>query len=108
MSEEWKKDIEAVIAEDDAEELLGVVIDIAMAAEEVAWATEKLIALAAHPNTDVRGNALIGFTHLASRFADLDLARVRPVLEAALQDPEQYVRDQAEAALDELDGRAHE
>jgi len=98
----FKRDVEAAIEAGDPEELLGVVIDVALAADDVGWATDRLCALARHPSTDVRGNALMAFTHLADRLDAAGLARVVPILRAALDDPERYVREQAEAALDEL------
>jgi len=103
VSEEFEREIDAAIETDDPDELLSAVIDIAMAAGDVAWATERLLALVRHSDTDVRGNALIAFTHLAGRFETIDLTRVLPVVRAALQDPERHVREQAEAALEELE-----
>jgi hypothetical protein len=102
MSDEFKREIEAVIDEDDVEELLGAVIDIAMAAEDAEWAQQSLLRLADHADTTVRGNAIIGFAHLAERFGALDRERVEPILQAALRDPKEHVREQAEAALDAL------
>ena len=63
-SESFRKEIESVIEADDLDEVLGATIDIAMAATDLDWATDCLIRLATHPNTDVRGNAMIGFAHL--------------------------------------------
>jgi hypothetical protein len=97
-----RAEIEAILANDDPEELLGVIIDLAMAAEDREFAEDCCIRLAAHSNTDVRGNAIVGFAHLAQRFGDLDRERVLPVVEAALSDKKEYVRDQAEVARHEL------
>ena len=58
-----------------------------------------------HPDTDVRGNAVIGFAHLADRFGELSQTDVEPVLRAALADPKPHVREQAAAALGELSER---
>jgi len=102
MSEELEREIEAVIDEDDPEELVGAIIEIAMAAENAAWAQQSLLRLAGHPDATVRGNAVIAFAHLADRFGALDREQVDPVLRAALNDPKEYVREQAEAALDAL------
>jgi len=102
MSDEFKREIEAVIAEGDEEELLGIVIELAMAGEDVEWTQDRLLELAIHPSTDVRGNALVGFAHLADRFGALDEARVRPAIEAGLRDAKQHVSEQAEAAREAL------
>lgn len=97
-----RAEIEAALAADDPEELLGVIIDLAMAGEDQEFAEDCCIRLAAHADTNVRGNAIVGFAHLAQRFGDLDRERVLPVIEGALRDEKEYVRDQAEVARDEL------
>jgi hypothetical protein len=102
MSDEFRNVIEAAIAEDDPEELLGVIIDVAMAAEDADWAQDCFLRLADHADTNVRGNVMVGFAHLAERFGALDAARVRPILQAGQRDPKQYVREQAEAAMEAL------
>ncbi len=102
MSEAFKRDVDAVIATDDPEDLLGAIIDIAMASDDAAWATDRLLTLARHVHTDVRGNALMALTHLVDRFERVDRARIVAVLRAGLEDRERHVREQASAALDEL------
>ena len=102
QDEAFRSEIEAVIEEDDIEEVLGATIEIALGSSDPIWATECLIRLAQHPDTDVRGNAMIGFAHLAGRFEDFEKEKALPVLEAGLQDLKPHVREQAEAALGEL------
>ncbi len=102
MADDFREQVEAALDSEDDEELLGVVIDLALAAEDSAWAQECLLELATHENTDVRGNALMGFAHLASRFGGLDREQVEPALHAALVDDKAHVREQAEACLEEL------
>ena len=75
MDDEMKLEIEATIAEDDPEELLGVIIELALSAEDLEWAEDCCIRLAKHSDTNVRGNAIIGFAHLAERFGDLLVAQ---------------------------------
>lgn len=60
------------------------------------------VALSAHDDEWVRGNAVLGFGHLARTLGRLDEARVRPVVEAALRDPSAVVRGQAVSAADDL------
>ncbi len=98
MDDEMKAEIEAVIAADDPEELLGVIIELALSAEDAEWAEDCCVRLAQHHDTNVRGNAVIGFAHLAERFGELDRGKVEPIIEAALADPKEYVREQAEVA----------
>jgi hypothetical protein len=102
MSDEFMLGVDAAIEEDDPDELLGIIIDVSLAAEDAMWAQVCFARLAQHENVDVRGNAMIGFAHLAKRFGDLDREIVAPILEAGLLDDKEYVREQAEAALSEL------
>jgi hypothetical protein len=102
MSDEFRAEAEAALEGEEPAELLGLIIDLALVAEDAAWAEHCLLRLAAHPHTDVRGNALMGFAHLAARPGGLDRERVQPVLQAALRDEKAYVREQAEACLEEL------
>lgn len=108
MSSEFREQVEAALETEEPEELLGVIIDIALAAEDAAWAEDCLFRLASHPDTNVRGNALMGFAHLAERFGGVDRERLEPVLETGLRDDKHYVREQAQACLDELGWRARE
>ena len=104
-AESFRKEIETVIEEDELEEVLSATIDIALASPDADWAIDCLIRLAGHADTDVRGNAMIGFAHLAGRFGELPKEKVAPVLQAGLRDPRSHVREQAGAALDELGER---
>jgi hypothetical protein len=108
MASEFREQVEAALENEEPEELLGVIIDIALSAEDAAWAEDCLFRLATHPDTDVRGNALMGFAHLAERFGGVDRERLEAVLEAGLRDEKHYVREQAEACLEELGWRAPE
>lgn len=60
------------------------------------------IALSAHSDVFVRGNALIGFGHLARATRHLNEARVKPILEAALHDEEPSVRARADDAMSDI------
>ena len=53
MQDEFKADVEQRIAEDDPEELLGVIIDLAMAAEDGEWAETCCLRLAQHSDTNL-------------------------------------------------------
>ncbi len=94
--------IEAAIARDDPAELLHVPIAVSMGADDGAWAEEVCVRLATHPHPNVRGNAVLGFGHLARRFGMLDRAVVLPLVTAALADADDYVAGQADAAMDDL------
>ncbi|MET0400245.1 MAG: hypothetical protein ABW277_25875 [Longimicrobiaceae bacterium] len=95
-------DVEAVIGRGVPDELLHVPIAVSMGPPDCAWAADVCLRLASHPHPNVRGNAVLGFGHLARTCGDLDEARVRPVVEAALRDPDPYVSGQADAAVGDL------
>jgi hypothetical protein len=100
---EARRDLERVIDEDDPEELLALLIELALSGEDRAFAEQCCVRLAGHRHVDVRGNAVLGLGHLARRFGALDRERVVPVVEAALRDAKSHVREQAEAAADDLE-----
>jgi hypothetical protein len=50
----------------------------------------------------VRGNALLGFGHLARRFGRLDTHRVKRLVDTGLHDGSDYVREQARSAAEDL------
>ena len=93
---------EAAIARGESAELLYVPIAVSLHAERLAWAQAVCARLAAHPHFNVRGNAVLGFGHLARRFRRLERAVVEPLVLRALTDPDPYVRGQAHAAADDL------
>ncbi len=104
MSDEFKREIDAVLSEGDPEEVLGVVIEIALAGEDASWSQERLLDLAQHENTDVRGTALIALAHLVERCEGLDMPRIEAAIERGMRDEKQFVREQAEAARDAISG----
>jgi hypothetical protein len=94
--------VEDAIERDDPIELMDLVLDVALAAESREWAQSCCVQLSRHRNANVRGNAVLGFGHLARRFGRLDSQRIRRLVEIALHDPSDYVREQAEVAADDL------
>lgn len=97
-----EQDVESVVARGLPEELLYVPIVITMDPPDRAWAETICLALAKNPHFNVRGNAVLGFGHLARTCGHLNLAAVTPVIAAALHDEHEYVRGQAEAAADDI------
>jgi uncharacterized protein YbjT (DUF2867 family) len=92
--------VDAALRRAKPEELLRVVLAVALHSEDPAWATEVCLRLARHQHFNVRGNAILGLGHLARRFGRLDLV-ARTVIEEGLRDSDGYVRDQAESAADD-------
>jgi hypothetical protein len=95
-------DVNAAIARNDPDELPFVPIMVALSAPELAQAQEVCLKLCAHEHHKVRGNAVMSLGHLARRFRALDEDKVRPVLESALDDKDEYVKMLAKSAADEI------
>ncbi len=98
-------DVEAVLLRGDPMELLYAPIVAGMNADlcSQGWAESVCLRLAAHSDFNVRGNAMLGFGHIARTCRELSLGRVLPVLSNALVDPHEYVRGQADCAACDLD-----
>ena len=97
-----RAEIEAAILRDNPEELLIAVLSAALYAEDGTWAEEVCIRLAAHEHFNVRGNAILGFGHIARIDRQLTEETVKPLIEVALEDESEYVRGQAEGAKDDI------
>ena len=93
---------EAAIARDDPAELLYVPVAASLYSDDLEWAQHLCARLAEHPHLNVRGNAILGFGHLARRFRHLDRAVVEPLVLDALADSNPYVRSQADSVVDDL------
>jgi hypothetical protein len=96
------EEIQAAIDRDNLDELHVVPISVSMYDEDLEWSQAICVRLASHRDAAVRGNAVLGFGHLARRFLELDEGVVRPIIENALADADPYVRGQAHAAADDV------
>lgn len=97
-----EQDVAAVIARGVPDELLYVPIVISMDPPDFQWSQAICISLASHPHFNVRGNAILGFGHLARTCRRIDAATVVPLIAAALQDESAYVRGHADDAAGDL------
>ena len=95
-------DVDAAIMRNDPDELQLVPITVALASSELALAQEVCLKLCSHEHFRVRGNAVMSLGHLARRFRSLDEDKVRPLLESALSDNNEYVKTLAKSAADEI------
>jgi hypothetical protein len=93
--------VEAVLARGDPEELLYAPIVVSLDPPDCAWSFNICRTLATHADPRVRGNAILGFGHLARTCGDLQ-RDVAPLIEAALNDPEEYVRHHANDAAHDI------
>jgi hypothetical protein len=88
-------------AQNNVGELPYILVAVALHEADLEWAQSYCLSLAAHPNENVRGNAILGFGHLARRFGQLT-AEAKPIIEAALTDSSAFVRGQAVASADDV------
>jgi hypothetical protein len=93
-----EKTFAAALERDDPVELQHLIVELALECEDRLWAEVCCARLARHRNANVRGNALLGFGHLARRFGQLDRRRVQRLIEIGLHAHNEYVRAQAESA----------
>jgi hypothetical protein len=59
--------------------------------------------LAKHKHFNVRGNAILGLGHIARIHRQLNESRVKPLIEVAMRDECDYVRDHADTAADDVE-----
>jgi hypothetical protein len=93
--------VEQALREDDPDTMLRVVVAVAMHDADWRYAQDLCVRLSSHRHFNVRGNALLGFGHIARVHRQLDRARVRPIIEAALRDTDDYVRGHGHDAADD-------
>jgi hypothetical protein len=96
-------EVEAAILRNTPSELSVSVLSAALYADDAEWAQGVCEHLASHPNENVRGNAILGFGHIARINGKLVQAKVKPLIEAALRDDSAYVRAQANSAADDVE-----
>jgi hypothetical protein len=94
--------IESALERDDPVELMDLILEVAVDGADREFAENCCVRLARHRNPSVRGNAVLGFGHLARRFGQLDGQRVKRLVEIALQERSDYVRAQARSAAEDL------
>ena len=94
---------DAALERDDTFELQDLVLEVALESEDSDWAECTCADLARHHNANVRGNALLGFGHLARRFGRLRRTRVKRLIENGLFTENEYVRRQAESAAEDIE-----
>ena len=98
-----RAEVEEIVARDDPETLARAVLSACLHAEDVTWAESLCERLAGPRDAAVRGNAILGLGHLARIHRHLTQASARALIAAALTDPSDYVRGQADAAADDVE-----
>ena len=97
-----REDVQKALEVDDADQLSRLVIGEALHESDLDFAESLCLRLAVHVDPVVRGNAVLGFGHLARRFGSLKSPIARSLIESALNDESEYVRGQAWAAADDV------
>ena len=93
-------EMEKAIAEDDFEKLIFVPLFASLYYEDRSYAEKICIKLVAHSHFNVRAMAIEGFEHIARIDGKLDKETVKPIIEKALKDESEFVRDKAEWTQD--------
>ena len=96
-------EVEAAILRNDPQELPSAIISAALHSDDPDWAEDVCLRMSEHEHSNVRGNAIFGFAHIARNHGKLDQKKVKPVIEAAFNDENNFVRVQADDAADELE-----
>ena len=96
-------DVDCLIRQKTDEELSRLVIAVAMHEENFAFAEAVCLRLAESKEATVRGNAILGFGHIARRAKTLiEEKRARALIDAGMKDESEYVRGQAVSASDDV------
>jgi len=97
-----EKDVNAALLRNDPKELQFVSLTLALSDLDFNFIQAICIRLCSSEEIKVRGNALVSLGHLSRRFRMLDEQTVKPLIESALQDTDEYVRVSAKSAADEI------
>jgi len=96
-------DVEEMLSRGDLAELRLVALSASLHSENPEQAAAICLQLARHEDGITRGNAILGLGHIARLHRRLTESAVRPVVEAALRDPDSWVRGQATSAADDIE-----
>lgn len=95
-------DVAAALARNDPDELALLAITVVLGSEDAVLAEAVAEGLCRHEDLNVRINALAALGHGARKFRSLDEARIKPLLEAALQSADEGLASAAQSAADEI------
>jgi hypothetical protein len=95
--------VREVIARADLHELLYVPLVVSMEPSSRVFAEQICLQFATHSDASVRGNCMEGFGHIARIFGSLNKRLIEPVIEAGLIDSDDWVRDKAEGAAEDIE-----
>jgi len=96
-----RNEVAAAVKRNNPLELSTVVLSVALYDNDRAFAESFCKKYARHEDSNVRGNAILGFSHIARIHGKLDEGSIKPVIAAALLDENNFVRGQAESAQED-------
>ena len=97
-----KSEMEKAVLENDIKKLIFVPLFASLYYEDVEFAEKICIELASHQNFNVRATAIEGFGHIARIDGKLNKEIVRSIIEKSLKDENEFVRQKADDAKDEI------
>ncbi len=77
-----KVDIEKAVADNNADELLLLVLSVALYSDDFEYAENFYVQLSIHEHFNVRGNAIQGFGHIARIHGKLNENKVKLIIES--------------------------
>ena len=95
-----KAEMEKAFVEDDVGNLIYVSLFASLYYEDRSFAEEICIKLATHSHYNIRAMAIESFEHIARIDGKLNKEIVKPIIEKALKDEDEFVRQKAEDAKD--------
>ncbi len=96
-----ESEIKIAIADNNADELLYIVLSVALYSDDFEYAENFCVNLSAHENFAVRGNAIQGFGYIARIHGKLNAEIIKPIIKKALKDENEFVRGNAVDAKDD-------
>jgi hypothetical protein len=96
-------DAEEILSRGDLTELRLVALSVSLHSENPDLAEAICLRLAHHEDGITRGNSLLGLGHVARIHRRLTESAAKPVVEAALRDPDDWVRGHATSAADDIE-----
>lgn len=103
IRERSQAEVEAAISNNEELDLSHAVLSAALYSDDPEWSERICLQLSKHQHYVVRGNAILGFGHIARIHGRLTESKVKPLIEAALKDESDYVRGQANSAADDVE-----
>ncbi len=98
-----KTEIEKALTDNNTNELALMVLSVALYSDNFEYAENFCIQLSNHKHFNVRGNAIQGFGHIARIHGKLNKSKIKPIIENALKNKNEYVHGNAVDAKDDTE-----